>query len=320
MTDKYKIYVVDCDHGNVDAEKQVLASSCNELPWLKCRTEDEVIAQCADAEALIVQYAPMTRRVMEQLKRCKVIVRYGVGVDNIDLKAAADLGIIACNVPDYGTEEVADHALALMLCLTRKVAQASALVKKGIWDFGTLRPITRHQVQTIGVISIGRIGASMARKAHALGMKVLAHDPWIDPKLVPDFARLVTLEELLQQSDVVSVHCPLTEQTRNLLNEKTLGLMKPSSYLVNTARGNIVDEVALEKALVEKKLAGAGFDVLSVEPAKPDHPLFRLDNFLCTPHMAWHSTEAAHDLKRKAAEEALHILRGDTPRYQVNKK
>ena len=266
-----------------------------------------------------MMYAPMTRRVMQHLKRCKIIARYGVGVDSVDLRAAADLGIIVSNVPDYGTHEVSDHALAMMLCLTRKIAQASSLVKQGQWNFHLMEPVHRHQVQTIGIIGIGRIGGSMAHKTHALGMKVIAHDPYVSRDKVPDYVTLVSLEELLQQSDVVSVHCPLLETTRFMLDEKMLRLMKPSAFLVNTARGSIVDEVALEKMLCEGKLAGAAMDVLRVEPGAADHPLFKRENFLCTPHMAWYSEESAKELKRKVAEEARRVLRGEAPFYQVNK-
>jgi D-3-phosphoglycerate dehydrogenase len=182
-----------------------------------------------------------------------------------------------------------------------------------------MEPVHRHQVQTIGIIGIGRIGGSMAHKTHALGMKVIAHDPYVSRDKVPDYVTLVSLEELLEQSDVVSVHCPLLETTRFMLDEKMLRLMKPSAYLVNTARGSIVDEVALEKMLGEGKLAGAAMDVLRVEPGAPDHPLFKHENFLCTPHMAWHSEESAKELKRKVAEEARRVLRGEAPLYQVNK-
>ena len=247
------------------------------------------------------------------------MARYGVGVDTIDLKAAAERGIIVCNVPDYGMHEVADHALALMLCLTRKVFQANAQVKQGIWDVRQVMPVVRHQVQTLGVISIGRIGGALAQKAHALGMQILAYDPYACAERLPDYVKLVSLEELLRQSDVVSIHCPLTDETRNLLDESALRLMKPTAYLVNTSRGHIVNEAALEKMLAEKRLAGAAFDVLGIEPASADHPLFKYENFLCTPHMAWHSTEAAQELKRKAAEEVRSVLRGEAPRYQVNK-
>jgi D-3-phosphoglycerate dehydrogenase len=313
------VIVADCDHPSIEIEQAVLADISPEIVWLKCRTEDELIAQCTEGEAILMMYAPMTRRVMQHLKRCKVITRYGVGVDSVDLRAAADLGIIVSNVPDYGTHEVSDHALAMMLCLTRKIAWASSLVKRGQWDFHLMEPVHRHQVQTIGIIGIGRIGGSMAHKTHALGMKVIAHDPYVSRDKVPDYVTLVSLEELLEQSDVVSVHCPLLETTRFMLDEKMLRLMKPSAYLVNTARGSIVDEVALEKMLGEGKLAGAAMDVLRVEPGAPDHPLFKHENFLCTPHMAWHSEESAKELKRKVAEEARRVLRGEAPLYQVNK-
>jgi D-3-phosphoglycerate dehydrogenase len=260
----------------------------------------------------------MTRRVMQQLPRCKIIARYGVGVDTVDLRAAADLGIIVSNVPDYGTHEVSDHALAMMLCLTRKIGYASSLVKQGKWDFRLMHPVHRHQVQTIGIIGVGRIGSAMAHKTHALGMKVIAHDPYVPRDRVADYVTLISLEEVLQQSDVVSVHCPLSETTRNMLDEKMLGLMKPSAYLINTARGSIVDEAALDRMLGEKRLAGAALDVFSNEPGAPTNPLFRYDNFLCTPHMAWHSEESAKELKRKAAEEVRRVLRGEAPLYQVN--
>ena len=319
MNGRHVVIVADCDHQSIDIEKEVLADICPDLPWLKCKTEDDVIAQCAEGEGIIIMYAPITRRVLQHLKHCKIIARYGVGVDTVDLQAAADLGIIISNVPDYGTHEVSDHALAMMLCLTRKIAFASSLVKQGKWDFRLMHPVHRHQVQTIGIIGIGRIGGAMAHKTHAMGMKVIAHDPYAARDKVPDYVTLVSLEELLQQSDVVSVHCPLSETTRYMLDEKMLRLMKPSAYLINTARGSIVDEAALDKMLGEKMLAGAAMDVFSTEPGTPSNPLFKYENFLCTPHMAWHSEESAKELKRKAAEEVRRVMRGEPPLYQVNK-
>lgn len=319
MRDKQRIVIVaDCDHPSLEIEQGVLRDVCPEIRWLACRTEEEIIAQCQDGEGILIQYAPMTRRVLEQLPRCKIIARYGVGVDTVDLLAASDLGIVVSNVPDYGTHEVSDHALAMMLCLTRKVPMASALVKRGQWDFRLMHPVHRHQVQTIGIIGLGRIGRAMAHKTHAIGMKVVAYDPYVNPANVPDYITLIGLENLLRQADVVSVHCPLTDVTRNLLDESMLRLMKPSAYLVNTARGCIVDEVALDKLLTEKRLAGAAMDVLASEPGPASHPLFKHDNFYCTPHMAWHSEESAQELKRKAAEEVRRVLRGEAPMYQVN--
>ena len=319
MQGKRIVIVADCDHPSIEIEQEVLRGICPELAWHACLSEDEIIARCADGEGLLIQYAPMTRRVLEKLPRCKVIVRYGVGVDTIDLQAAAERGIVVSNVPDYGTHEVSDHALAMMLCLTRKIAQANAQVKSGQWDFRLMYPLHRHQTQTIGIVGIGRIGQAMAHKTHALGMKVLAYDPCPNLAALPDYIQLTELEDLLRRSDVVSVHCPLTEATRHLLDEKRLRLMKPTAYLVNTARGHIVDEEALCRVLTEKKLAGAAMDVLAKEPGPATHPLFKHENFYCTPHMAWHSEESALELKRKAAEEVLRVLSGEVPWYRVNK-
>ena len=313
------VTIVDCDHASVDIERAVLADLCPDVPWLHCKTEDEVIAHCANSAGLLIMYAPMTRRVMAQLPHCKVIVRYGVGVDTVDLAAAAELGIVVSNVPDYGTQEVSDHALAMMLCLTRKIAYASSRVKNGQWDFRLMRPIHRHETLSIGILGIGRIGSAMAHKTHALGMKVLAHDPFVDPKSCADYVEFVSLEDLLQRSDVVSVHCPLNDSTRYVLDETRLRLMKPTAYLINTARGSIVDEAALNNMLEAKLLAGAALDVLSSEPGSAVHPLFKHENFLVSPHMAWHSEESAQELKRKAAEETRRVLRGEAPLYQVNK-
>jgi D-3-phosphoglycerate dehydrogenase len=316
---QHVVIVVDCDHPSIDNERAAVKDICADVRWLKCKTEDEIIAQCGDGEGLIIQYAPMTRKVLEKLPRCKVIVRLGVGVDTIDLKAAAELGIVVSNVPDYGTNEVSDHALALMLCLTRKVAAANAYVKGGQWDFHLVSPVYRHQVQTIGIIGLGRIGQAMAHKTHALGMKVIGHDPYVAPASLPDYITLTDIDDLLTRADVVSVHCPLSDTTRHLLDETRLRRMKPSAYLINTARGHIVDEVALDKALTEKKLAGAAMDVMAVEPGPATHPLFKHENFYITPHMAWHSEESAQELKRKAGEEARRVLLGEAPWYQVNK-
>ena len=317
--EKHVISIVDCDHDSIDIEQSVLEDiTRGGLAWLKCKTEDEVIAQCAEAEGLILQYAPMSRRVLEKLPRCRVIARYGVGVDTVDLVAASERRIVVCNVPDYGIHEVSDHALALMLTLTRKVALASAAVKRGQWDYVLTRPVHRHQVQTVGVIGLGRIGQAFAHKTHGLGMTVIGHDPCVQQADLPDYIVRTDLDDLLRRSDVVSVHCPLTGETRHLLDETKLALMKPTAYLINTARGHIVDEAALDGLLAERKLAGAAMDVLAAEPGPATHPLFRHENFYCTPHMAWYSEESARELKRKAAEEVRRVLCGEAPRYQVN--
>jgi D-3-phosphoglycerate dehydrogenase len=318
LASEHVVIVADCDHKTIEIERGVLADVCKNIPLLACRTEDEVIDQCAAAEGLIIMYAPITRRVISHLTKCKIIARYGVGVDTIDLKAAAEHGIIISNVPDYGTNEVADHALAMMMALTRNILKANATVKSGVWDFRLMQPIHRLQEQTLGVIGIGRIGGAMARRAHGIGMKVIACDPYVGRERVPDYVTLMSLDELMQKSDVVSVHCPLTDETRMMLGDKVLRRMKPTAYLVNTARGSIVDEAVLDDMLAGKKLAGAAMDVLMKEPPA-GNPLFRHDNFIVSPHMAWHSDSSVVDLKRKAAEEVRRVVRGEAPLYQVNK-
>ena len=309
--------MADCDHESIDIERSVLHDVCADLPWLHCRTEDEVVAQCADAVGLLVQYAPMTRGVLSRLPKLRWIVRYGVGVDSIDLAAAAEKGIIVSNVPDYGTDEVSDHALALLLALTRRIVAANRSVRDGVWDYSALRPVHRLRTLTLGIVGLGRIGTALAAKAQALGLTIIASDPYRATDGIPASVRMVDLSELLTVSDLVSVHCPLTGETAHLLGEAAIRRMKRSACLVNTARGRIVDEEALDRALSEGRLAGAALDVFGREPVSPDHPLLRHENFLCTPHMAWYSEESALELKRKAAEEMRRLVRHETPLYQV---
>lgn len=314
------VMIADCDHASVDIERETLKLICREVPWQSCRTEEDVIRICSTAEGLLVQYSPLTARVLRELKRCRGIVRYGVGVDTIDLKAASDLGIVVSNVPDYGTEEVSDHALALILNLARKIYRADGLVKSGVWDFARMKPVPRLGELTLGIVGFGRIGSSLARKADSLGMRIVACDPYMPPAAIPGYVSILKLDELLARADVVSVHCPLNAETRNLLSAERIARMKPGAYLVNTARGGIVDEDALAEALRGGRLAGVALDVLAVEPIRPDHPLLGHPDFLCTPHMAWHSSSAERDLKRKAAEEIARIVTGQTPKYQVNRR
>lgn len=320
MSSSHTVMIADCDHSSVDIERETLRLICREVPWQSCRTEDDVIRVCSAADGLLVQYSPMTARVLRELKRCRGIVRYGVGVDTIDLEAAADLGIVVSNVPDYGTEEVSDHALALILNLVRRIYRADGLVKRGIWDFTRMKPIPRLGDLTLGIVGFGRIGSSLARKAEPLGMRIVACDPYMPPAAIPGYVAILSLDELLAKSDVVSVHCPLNAETRNLLSEERVARMKSGAYLVNTARGGIVNEDALAEALGRGRLSGVALDVLALEPIRPDHPLLAHPDFLCTPHMAWHSSQAERDLKRKAAEEIARIVTGQPPRYQVNRR
>ncbi|WP_134705190.1 C-terminal binding protein [Ammoniphilus sp. YIM 78166] len=315
---RFIVKITDCDHPSVDIERNVISRIPADMSLHQCKTEEDLIHECADADALINQYAPLTRKVLSQLKNCKVIVRYGVGVNNVDLEAASEYGIPVCNVPDYGIDEVSDHALALMYTLTRKTLLLANAVRRGEWDFSISRPILRLRDQVVGVVGLGRIGSAFAKKAHGAGFKVIGFDPRRTVREDLSFMESVSFEELLQQSDMISIHCPLIDETRNLFGEKELRAMKSSAYLINTARGGIIDEVALDQALREGWIAGAALDVLELEPPRPDHPLLQHESFLATPHVAWYSEQAFDELKRKAAEEAVRVLNGEEPLNRVN--
>lgn len=315
-----QVIITDCDHEDIEIESRVLNEATVPFVLKQCKTEDDVIREGQGAAVFLNQYAPITDRVMKSLPALKLVVRYGVGVNNVDLEAATRHGVQICNVPDYGTNEVADHALALMLSLTRKISLMTDEVRKGNWNYQTSIPIFRHSEQTVGVIGVGRIGTSFANKVNALGCKVIGYDPRISEKSnrsIPSYMELVELDELLSASDVVSIHCPL-DHARDLIGEAELRKMKPTSYLINVSRGGIINETALDKALSEKWIAGAAVDVAEVEPLPTDSPLLRHHDFLCTPHMAWYSEQAAQELKRKVAEEAVRFLRGEAVHYPVN--
>ena len=311
-----KIVITDCDHPSVQIERDILEQRGFSVVLEQCRTEEDVIEKCRDAVGLINQYAPLTENVFRELAGCKVIVRYGVGVDNVDLDAASHYGIQVCNVPDYGVEEVSDHALAMTLALVRKISLLSNEVKRNNWDFQVAQPIRRLRDLTFGVVGLGRIGRATARKALGMGWRVIGCDRSKADRM--DGVTQVAFDELIAASDMISIHVPLTDETHHLFNRDVFRRMKNTAMLVNTARGPIVDEEALLEALQNGEIAGAAIDVMENEPPVKDHPLFKFDNVIITPHAAWYSEESFRDLKRKAAEEALNVILHAKPRYPVN--
>jgi len=317
-----KVIITDCDHKNIDIETGVLNNAGIPFQLLQCKTEEDLIKNCKGADILINQYAPITENVMEKLKpELKQVVRYGVGVDNVNIKAATKMGITVCNVPDYGTNEVADHALSLMLAINRKIVLMSNYTKNEKWDYVKAIPVHRHSTLTVGIVGIGRIGKAFAKRVHVLGCNIVAFDPNFDKNINEDFSfiKSVTMEELLETSDIISIHCP-SDNTIGLFNDEAFNRMKRTSYIINTARGGIIDEDALERALSQGKIAGAAIDVVKKEPLSNDAPLFKCENFICTPHMAWYSEESALELKRKVAEEAVRFAIGEEVFYPVNNK
>ena len=311
------VVITDCDHDGVDPERAVLDGHDVELRVLQCRTPQEVAAQAGDADVLINQYVPITAEVLDALPRCRLVVRYGVGVDNVNVQAAAERGVWVANVPDYGRDEVADHTLALAMALLRGVVVLDRSVRDGVWALDAARPLRRLSVLTWGVVGCGAIGAAVAHRAADLGMRVVGYDlPQVRSE--PSIER-VGLEELLGSADLVSLHAALTPDSHHLIGTDALGRMRPTAFLVNTARGGLVDTAALLAALDAGELAGAALDVLEGEP--PDElgwQLARHPRVATTPHAAWYSEEAFHTLKTEVAREALRVLKGQSPRSPVN--
>lgn len=298
------VAITDCDHEDIRVEAEALKKNGLEAPWLNCKTEDDLIRDCKGYKSLVNQYAPFTEKVFASLPDLKVVVRYGVGVDNIDLVAATKHGVKICNVPDYGMYEVADHAMAMALALARKLVLNNTNVKNGVWSYQKAIPLYRLSTQTVGVIGVGRIGTAFAERAKAFGLTVLAYDEYAKQNgKVEKYMEMVTLDELLVRSDIISIHCPL-DGNRDLISAPQLKKMKRSAYLVNVSRGGIVNEADLHNALVDGEIAGAACDVFSPEPVSAQNPLLKLDNFIASPHIAWYSEESAIELERKVAEEA----------------
>jgi D-3-phosphoglycerate dehydrogenase len=311
------VVITDCDHANVDPEWAVLEGHDVELRVLACRTPEEVAAEAADAGVLINQYVPITGEVLDALPRCRLVVRYGVGVDNVDVAAATERGVWIANVPDYGRDEVADHTLALTLSLLRGVVVLDRSVRDGDWDLAPARPLRRLSALTWGVVGCGAIGTAVAHRAAGLGMRVLGYDLPQVPSGPP--VERAGLEELLETADLVSMHAALTPESQHLIGAAALGRMRPTAFLVNTARGGLVDTAAVLAALDTGKLAGAALDVLEGEP--PDDLGWRVarhPRVVATPHAAWYSEEAFHTLKTEVAREALRVLEGGRPRSPVN--
>ncbi len=316
MTNRFHILVTDNDHGSLDQEHEVLAASGLDatLTQGNCHSEEDVIAAGHDADALLVQYAPITRRVLQACPRLKVVVRYGVGVDSIDLTAAGELGIYVANVPDYCVDEVSDHALALLLALARKVVLQANACRAGKWDFNLTRPVHRLRGQTAGILAFGRIARALAPKLQALGLEVLAYDPWLKQRQASPYGvTLVSLPVLLAASDFIINLAPLTADTRHLISDTELRAAKPTAYIVSVSRGGIVDEQALLHALQEGRLAGAALDVREAEPPAQSG-LMAMENVIHSPHMAFYSEEAIAQLKTEVMREAVRVLQGERPR------
>lgn len=320
----FKVVLTDFGDPDHSLEAGVLQESGLSIDLVRLQTKapDELIPHVKDAAALIVQWATINRRVIESMAHCQVISRYGIGVDMVDLAAAAERGIPVANVPDYCIEEVSLQTIGFLLDLNRRTFSQAEYVRAGHWGRTplTVSAPRRLSRQTLGLIGLGNIGRAVAQKAAALGLRLIGHDPFLAPATAAGLGvELVSLEALLQQADYVSVHCPLTAETRHLIGAPQLVQMKPDAYLINMARGPIVDQAALHAALTKGVIAGAALDVLDPEPPAPDEPLLKLPNVIVTPHASSWSVEAVEQLRRETAQNVVDALQGRRPRSIVNR-
>lgn len=313
------VVVTDAEFPDFSWERDFFAKHGIELKVANTFNPDEALPLLLDADAIVVNRCPIQRPVIEKLSRCRVIVRYGVGYDNVDVRAATEKGIIVCNVPDYCTHDVATHAVALLLCCWRKVHFGDAALKRGEWHrFTAIAPVHRTIGKTVGLFGFGRIGKRVAELLYPFGFKIIAYDPYLtEEEFLLHGAEQVNFEELLERSDAITLHAPLTDETKGIFNRSAFSRMKRGVIFVNTARGGIVDEEALLWALDEGIVAAAGLDVFVNEPS-PNPKLVQHPKVIATPHWAWYSEEAMWDLRRKVAEQVVQALRGERPTHAVN--
>lgn len=316
----FKIVVTDYEFADLAPEQAVLERAGLSLVPAQCRSEEELIEVCADADAIINQYAQITPRVIAALDKCKVISRYGIGLNTIAVPEATAAGICIANVPDGSLEDVSDHAAAMMLALARGLGRFDAAVRSGRWDYTVAKPLFRMRGKTLGLLSFGQIPQRLARKMTAFGVSIIAHDPFANQALAAELGvTLVDSDTLYRQSDFLSIHVPLTDSTLGLVGAAQFALMKPSAYLINTARGPVVDQAALVDALQAGAIAGAGLDVFEREPLGADHPLAAMPNVLLSPHCAWYSEESEVEIRSKAAQNVVDVFQGRLPAYHVNR-
>jgi D-3-phosphoglycerate dehydrogenase / 2-oxoglutarate reductase len=312
------IAVTDSVFPSLDPAMAALKRLDPEIRVAKSTSEADILEVARDADGVLVTYAKLPGELLRQLRRCKVIGRFGLGVDNIDIKTAAALDIVVTYVPDYCLQEVSDHAMALLLALARKVPYSNTLVQTGRWDMPAVVPIRRLEGQILGLVGLGNIPRGVALKAKAFGLKVVAHDPYVSAAVAQELGvELIGFEQLLEISDFISVHAPLTPQTRGLFNVQAFDRVKKGAYIINTARGPLLDEAALVAALDSGRLGGAALDVVATEPLSKDSPLLGRANVILTPHTGFYSAEALDELQTKCASDVASVLSGGQPVYPV---
>ena len=320
MNSKFKVLITDPYHQNFHIEKEILAKINAEVIIGHCKTEEDVIRLGSEMDGLLVSYVPIGKKVIENLHKCKVIVKYAVGANNIDLDAATKKGIYIANVPNYCLEEVSTHTIALLLSLVRNILIYDKSIKKGNWDPLIGDPIFRIKNKVLGIIGFGHIGKRVAEKIRPFGLTILVYDPLVNNVLISKYGgKKVGLKTLLHESDYISLHCPLNKYTKHLIDFEEIEMMKKGVFIINTSRGEIINQKALYKALKNGKIARAALDVLEKDPPSLND-IMNNDNIIYTPHVAWNSVEAEAELRKSAAQEVKRVLEGGRPLNLVNKE
>jgi len=320
-----KVVVTDYIEDDLDWEAEELEKAGIEFEafQLKFKTEAEVLEKISDADIIVVNMVPLTDSILSKLERCQLIIRHGIGYDNVDVEACTKYGIQFAYQPDYCKEDVAEHAIALIFACARKVVWSRRVLDAssaaGQWDFAGLFPMYRLDGKTLGIVGVGRIGSRVARKLGSFGLRIIGTDPYLSERRRAELnVEFVEREELFRKADFVTVHTPLNEETRHLINSETLGWMKPTAYLINTSRGPMVDDNALAQAVQSGAIAGAAIDVYAHEPPPVDHPFFGLENVILTPHIGWASEEAGWEIRRSILDDIMAAAEGRPARCIVN--
>ena len=321
VLEQFKILFTDTIHKDLNIEKRIVEDAGGELLFGADKTEEEFFKLVEEADAIVTVYREINEEILLKAKRCKGVVRTGIGFNNIDLAKAGELGKYVCNVPDYCFDEVSDHAIISGLAIGRKLLQWDKRVKSGAWNHDGMQPIYAYQDQTFGLLGFGNIPRYVAKKVKAFGFNVIASDPYVTKEVADEYGvTLVSQDELFAQSDYLSLHAPLTEETKYTVSKESIKKMKDGVIIINTARGPLINEKDLYEALISGKIAGAALDVMEVEPPNMSNPLLKLDNVIITPHAAFYSEKSGIELRRKSFEEAVKIATGLVPKNIVNKR
>ena len=312
------VVVTDSPFPSLDPAKKALEEANAEVVQAPSSSEEDIIKAAENADAILVTYAKLNENILRRLKNCKAIGRFGIGVDNIDLKVAGELGISVNYVPDYCLDEVSDQAMAMIISMARKIPQSNKLVQSGRWEMPAVVPMYRLRGKTVGLIGFGNIPRLMTPKAQAFGFNVIAADPYAPKELFEKYGvENVSMDELYEKSDFISVHAPLLPETKGLVNKDAFKKMKDTAIIVNTARGPLINEKDLIEALDKNEIGGAGLDVVETEPLPENSPLIGRDNVILAPHTAFYSVEALEELQTKAASDVARVLNGEEPVYPI---